>query len=139
MGKKAVLFDLYGTLVRRNRIEEDPLEPALRSVYRFLQSEGCKADVERFKDIDQQVFTQQLDRRKSTLREIDLHTAYKEILPEVGVQASDHIINECISAFGKPFEDRIWELHQSHVLNYGYYLLDYLFWRGCRVVAVDIL
>jgi len=108
--KRAVLFDLYGTLVRKKRIEEDLLEPALQSVYHFLRDTGCDVDFESFRIIDEEVFTRLLNMRESDLQEIDLHTAYTEILPKVGVPASNDIINECILAFGKPTEECVWEL-----------------------------
>jgi len=108
--KRAVLFDLYGTLVRRRSIKADLLEPALRNVYCFLQSRGCNVDFEYFRNVDEEVFTCLLNRRKATLQEIDLCEAYMEILPKVGVPASDDIINGCISAFGKATEDCFCEL-----------------------------
>jgi len=117
--KRAVLFDLYGTLVHKKEIKEDLLESALQSVHRFLRDTGCNVDFESFRTIDEEVFTRLLNRRKSTLQEIDLHTAYREILPKVGVPASDDIVNGCILAFGRPTEECIWELwpEVDYVLN----------------------
>lgn len=108
--KRAVLFDLYGTLVRRRSDKADPLESPLRNVYCFLQSRGCNVDFEHFRKIDEEVFTRLLNRGKVTLQEIDLRQAYMEILPKVGVPTADDIINGCISAFGKPTEDCFCEL-----------------------------
>lgn len=107
--KKAVLFDLYGTLVYTNRNGAELLEMALRKDYDFLQTNGCNVDFEHFRQIDMGVFTHLLNRKKETFQEIDLLSAYKEILPEVGVPVSDEIIKGSILVFGSTYEG-VWEL-----------------------------
>jgi len=116
--KKAVLFDLYGTLVHTNRNGEELLEIALQRDYDFLQTRGCNVDFDHFRQIDMRVFTHLQNRKKEILQEIDLRTAYKEILPAVGVPASDEIIKGSISAFGSAYEG-VWELwpNVNHVLK----------------------
>jgi HAD superfamily hydrolase (TIGR01509 family) len=116
--KKAILFDLYGTLIHNTRNGAELLELALRRDYDFLRTRGCNVYFERFKQIDARVFTRLQNRKEETSQEIDLRTAYEEILPEVGVPASDEIIEGSIVAFGSAYEG-VWELWPdvNHVLK----------------------
>ncbi|RLE67891.1 MAG: hypothetical protein DRJ34_04065, partial [Thermoprotei archaeon] len=97
---KAVLFDLYGTLVYEERDEEEQYRfKAYNRLIDYLKSLGYNVSINYFIKIYNNIFEKCLERIKGTLNELDMIYVYWNIFKNLGIMPSLNLVKNCLDIF----------------------------------------
>jgi len=97
---KAVLFDLYGTLVYEERDEEEQYRfKAYNRLIDYLKSLGYNVSINYFIKIYNNIFEKCLERIKGTLNELDMIYVYWNIFKNLGIIPSLNLVKNCLDIF----------------------------------------